>query len=406
MEEALASYTTHSIIVYQDSTQVEYFEDVSYNINSSKCFSKIINELGENGGSDYIEVEVIKNNFDTDEIEIKDGRYYLGIANSDTDVAKTSAMTNEDYNLYDYAEGNDGIIEDPSGLFLEQLDKKTSAIMNKDLYDFHVLITPDCNEAMEVQDAAVACCEERGDAIYILDPPIGLSKEAAIDWHNGRGYGRSNGLDNTYAAFYWPWGKTYDSYSESYVWAMPSVYMAAQYCKVDKAAGPWQAPAGDLYGVVPIIDIEVPTTRADRDALYTETNRVNPFIKYGDGTIVCYGEKTMQRKNSTLTKIHTRRMMIQIKKDLRTALNSYIFMPSTSSYLSEINATLNSIMQKYTTAGGISSFKVVCDTTNNTSATLQQDIINASISCVPVGTIEQINIDCSLDKSSESVNVA
>ena len=406
MEEALASYTTHSIIVYQDSTQVEYFEDVSYNINSSKCFSKIINELGENGGSDYVEVEVLKNNFDTDEIEIKDGRYYLGIANSDTDVAKTSAMADEDYNLYDYAEGNDGIIEDPSDLFLEQLDKENSAIMNKDLYDFHVLITPDCNEAMEVQDAAVACCEERGDAMYILDPPIGLSKEAAIDWHNGRGYGRSSGLDNTYVAFYWPWGKTYDSYSESYVWAMPSVYMAAQYCKVDKAAGPWQAPAGDIYGVVPIIDIEVPTTRADRDALYTETNRVNPFIKYGDGTIVCYGEKTMQRKNSTLTKIHTRRMMIQIKKDLRTALNSYIFMPSTSSYLSEINATLNSIMQKYKTAGGVSSFKVVCDATNNTSATLQQDIINASISCVPVGTIEQINIDCSLDKSSESVSVA
>ena len=187
---------------------------------------------------------------------------------------------------------------------------------------------------------------------------------------------------------------------------MPSVYMAAQYCKVDKAVGPWQAPAGDLYGVVPIIDVEVPTTRADRDELYTETNRVNPFIKYGDGTIVCYGEKTMQRKNSTLTKIHTRRMMIQIKKDLRTALNSYIFMPSTSSYLSEINATLNSIMQKYKTAGGVSSFKVVCDTTNNTSETLQQDIINASISCVPVGTIEQINIDCSLDKSSESVSVA
>ena len=114
----------------------------------------------------------------------------------------------------------------------------------------------------------------------------------------------------------------------------------------------------------------------------------------------------MQRKNSTLTKIHTRRMMIQIKKDLRNALNSYIFMPSTSSYLSEINATLNSIMQKYKTAGGVSSFKVVCDTTNNTSETLQQDIINASISCVPVGTIEQINIDCSVDKSSESVSVA
>jgi phage tail sheath protein FI len=406
MVEAKAANTSHSIIVYQGNTQVEVFEDVSYDITSNNCFDKVMNESTENGGSAYIEVEIIKNDFDSNIVEIKDGKYYLGKANSDTDVEKTDAMEAEDYNLYDYAIGTDGIIEDPSDLFLEQLDKENSAIMNKDLYDFHILITPDCNEAMEVQDAATACCEERGDAIYIMDPPIGLSKDAVIDWHNGRGYGRSNGPDDTYVATYWPWGKAFDSYSNSYVWTMPSVFMAAQYCKVDKAIGPWQAPAGDTYGAVSIVDIEQPTTKADRDDLYTEANRINPFIKYGDGTIVCYGEKTMQRKNSTLTKVHTRRMMIQIKKDLRTALNTYIFMPSTDMNLSEINATINTIMQKYKTVGGVSSFKVVCDSTNNTTETLQQDIINAYISCVPVGTIEQINIDCSLDKNNETVSVA
>lgn len=406
MAEDKAANTSHTILVYQGNTQVESFENVSYDTTSNECFDKIMNETTENGGSAFIEVEIVKNDFDSNIVEIKDGRYYLGKANSDTDVEKTEAMLDDDYNLYDYAIGSDGIIEDPSDLFLAELDKENSSIMNKDLYDFHILITPDCNEAMEVQDAAFACCEERGDAIYIMDPPIGLSKQAVIDWHNGRGFGRSNGPDDTYVATYWPWGKAFDSYSNSYVWTMPSVFMAAQYCKVDKAVGPWQAPAGDTYGAVSIVDIEQPTTRADRDDLYTEANRINPFIKYGDGTIVCYGEKTMQRKNSTLTKIHTRRMMIQIKKDLRTALNSYIFMPSTDMNLADINATINTIMQKYKTVGGISSFKVVCDSTNNTTETLQQDIINAYISCVPVGTIEQINIDCALDKNNETVSVA
>ena len=406
MEDAKRENTTHSILVYQGNTQVESFENVSYDTTSNECFDKIMNESTENGGSAYIEVEIVKNDFDSNIVEIKDGRYYLGKPNSDTDVEKTEAMTDEDYNLYDYAVGTDGVIEDPSDLFLAELDKENSSIMNKDLYDFHILITPDCNEAMEVQDAAYACCEERGDVIYIMDPPIGLSKQAVIDWHNGRGFGRNNGPDDTYVATYWPWGKAFDSYANSYVWTMPSVFMAAQYCKVDKAVGPWQAPAGDTYGAVSIVDIEQPTTRADRDDLYTEANRINPFIKYGDGTIVCYGEKTMQRNNSTLTKIHTRRMMIQIKKDLRTALNSYIFMPSTDMNLADINATINTIMQKYKTVGGISSFKVVCDSTNNTVETLQQDIINAYISCVPVGTIEQINIDCALDKNNETVSVA
>jgi len=406
MEEAKAANTSHSILVYQGNTQVESFENVSYDTTSNECFDRIMNETTENGGSAYIEVEIVKNDFDTNIVEIKDGRYYLGKANQDTDVEKTESMLDDDYNLYDYAIGSDGIVEDPSDLFLDQLDKDNSLIMNKDLYDFHILITPDCNEAMEVQDAAFACCEERGDAIYIMDPPIGLSKQAVIDWHNGRGFGRSNGPDNTYVATYWPWGKTFDSYSQSYVWTMPSVFMAAQYCKVDKAVGPWQAPAGDLYGAVSIVDIETPTTRQDRDELYTEANRINPFIKYGDGTIVCYGEKTMQRKNSTLTKVHTRRMMIQIKKDLRAALSSYIFMPSTDMNLSDINATINTIMQKYKTVGGISRFTVTCDSTNNTPESLQQDIINAYISCVPVGTIEQINIDCALDKNNETVSVA
>lgn len=405
--EDLTSYTSHDIIVYQDNTQVEYFENVSYNIYSSNNFEKIMNETTENGGSNLVTVEIIKNDYTTDIIQIKDGVYKLGVANSDTDIPFDSTTMNvDDYDLYDYALGNDGIVEDSSDLFLGQLDKETAAIMNKDLYDFHVLITPDCNEVMEVQDAALACCEERGDAIYIMDTPLGLDKNAAIDWHNGRGYGRSNAVDNTYGAVYWPWGKVYDSYTKTYVWAMPSTFMAAQYCKVDKAIGPYQAPAGDLYGAVSIVDIEASTTRKDRDDLYTGSNRINPFLKYGDGSIVAYGEKTMQRKNSTLTKVHVRRMMIQIKKDLRTALNSYIFMPSTSSNLSEINSHLNTIMQKYKTAGGISSFSVVCDSTNNTSETLQQDIINASIHCIPVGTIEQINIDCALDKSAESVSVS
>lgn len=395
-----------TLTVYVDGNIAETYEDISLNYaDVENRFDTIINEDTDNGGSAYITVTVVKNDFLDEDVELPDGKYTIGAAYTADDILKDSETDYSAYNLYDYAVGTDGIpSENGSSLFEEAMKTGTSKLANKDLYDFHILITPD-DITQTTQSAAVALCEDRGDAMAIIDPPVGLDVDSVIDWHNGRGYGRSVAVTSNFAATYWPWCKVYDSSSGTgkYTWVMPSVVMAAKYVTVDKTAGSWYAPAGETNGQLSVIDIEQYPNKLDRDNLYVDYNRVNPITKFKDGSIVVYGEKTLQRINSVLTKIHTRRMLIQIKKSCREALRGYIFMPNTKDYLGKISSNMAAILETYKAGGGLSAYKVVCDDTNNTTETSQQDIVNVDVYLVPQGTIEQINISLTLNKSEETV---
>lgn len=400
------SSITHSIEIYVNGAKKEGWDDVSYNPEDDNYFADLINEEPDNGGSALVDVLVIKNNTATEEVELLDSVEYvdgglikLGTPLNSKSVIRTEDIAENSYLNYDYSIGNNGVPLDTTDLFLDAMDPKNSALCNEKLYNWHILITPD-NITEEVQDAAIQLCESQGDAIYIADPPQGLSRKAAVDWSNGKTY-RSTALTSGYAATYWPWCKVYDSNASRYIWVMPSILMASLYCKVDNAYGPWYAPAGDTNGYLSTAtDIEAYPNRNDRDELYIN-NRVNPIIMLKNGNIEAYGEKTCQRKNSTLTKIHTRRMLIALRKDLNAAVRSFIFQPTTADNIAKVNSLVTAIMEQYKTGGGVSWYKVVCDGSNNTSETLQQDILNVAVVCVPNGCIEQVEISLTLNKSAE-----
>ena len=382
------------------------YENISLNYNDvEKRFDTIINESVENGGSPYITAEVFKNDFEDPNVQLPDGLYFIGKPSEDGDVAKPADVSYDTLNSYNYTVGTDGIPEEGGyGLFEKAMEPGTSALANKELYDFHILIAPD-DITEPVQTACIKLCEDRGDAVTIVDPPIGLNKKAVIDWHNGRGFGRTTAVESNYAAVYWPWCKIFDTTSGKgkFTWVMPSVIMAAKYAAVDKGVGCQMAPAGEQNGRLSVIDIEQYPNALDRDELYVDYNRINPITKFKDGSIIAYGEKTTQRTNSVLTKIHTRRMLVQIKKQCREALRGYIFMPNTSDYLGKVNNSITAILEQYRTNGGLNFYKVICDETNNPTEVRQQDIINVDVVLVPEGTIEQINISLTLNKTAETV---
>ena len=396
----------HDLTIKVDGLLKETYENISYNYaDVDNRFDTIINESADNGGSNIINVTVVKNDYQDENVQLPDGVYYIGKPNTPEDVAKEADVSYSAYNLYDYTLGTDGIpSDDGSALFEEAMKAGTSELANKDLYDFHILITPD-DISEVVQNAAVALCEDREDAIAIIDPPIGLTVKGVVNWHNGRGFGRSTALTSNYAATYWPWCKIYENTSgkAKYTWVMPSVVMAAKYVTVDKTAGCWYAPAGEANGQLAVADIETYPNKLDRDEMYVDYNRVNPITKFKDGSIIVYGEKTLQRINSVLTKVHTRRMLVQIRKQCREALRGYIFMPNTPDYLGKISSNMTAILEGYKAGGGLAYYRVVCDETNNPTEIRQQDIVNVDVVCVPEGTIEEINISLTLNKSEEAV---
>lgn len=419
---SLDGTVTHNIDVYVNGSRKESFENVSYDAEYKYnpksptkdtdpigYFADIINEEEENGGSAYIKVTVIKKDTSTTEVNLPDTSeitenklIYLGAPLMATSVERTGKVAIDDYDDYDYSIGNDGVPSDTTDLFLDAMDTSSSGLSNKELYSWHILITPD-NISEEVQDAAISLCEFMEDGMYIADPPQGLSRTGVVNWHNGR-LGRSSAFTSNYAATYWPWCKVYDSSLKQYSWVPPSVVMAAQYCLVDKDRHPWYAPAGEQNGLLSsVIDIEEYPNKTDRDAMYLEQNRVNPFLKLRNGNIICYGEKTLQRKNSTLTKIHTRRMLIALKKELRSSIRGFIFLPTMTENISTIRSIATAIVERYKVGGGVSAYRVICDGSNNTSETLQQDILNLDVAVVPTGCIEQVNINFTLEKDEASL---
>lgn len=411
---------THYIETVVGGIVKETWEDVSYNPADERYFKNLINEEPENAGSAYIKVDVVKNDTATEEIMLPDT---ADITGSDTPIyvgkpvnensinrADTEGKTldgtptgkpvaESDYMSYDYMVGDNGVPDDSADLFMEAMDTEKSGLCNKDLYYWHILITPD-NISEEVQDCAIKFCEFMDDAIYIADPPQGISRENVVKWHNGA-FGRSSALQSDFACTYWPWLKVFDSNESKYVWCMPSVLMAAQFCKVDNNYEPWYAPAGETNGLISqAVDLETYPNKADRDVMYLDQNRVNPFLMMKNGNILAYGEKTLKRKNSVLTKIHTRRMLISLKHQLRNSIKGFIFMPTMAETISKIRGIATSIMEAAKTGGGVSSYRVVCDESNNTTETLQQDILNISVFCVPNGCLEQIEITFTLDKNA------
>ena len=166
------------------------------------------------------------------------------------------------------------------------------------MYSWHILITPDDGQNEDIQNAAIELCEYMEDAIYIADPPQGLSRDGVINWHNGASQQRTTALQSNYCCTYWPWVKVYNAIESKYQYVMPSIVMAAQFCKVDNNYGPWYAPAGATNGYCStVLDLEVNSkdkrypNKIDRDNLYLDQNRINPFLKLRNGNILAYGEK-------------------------------------------------------------------------------------------------------------------
>ncbi|MDR0675539.1 MAG: phage tail sheath subtilisin-like domain-containing protein [Elusimicrobiota bacterium] len=395
----------YSIEVWEKNILKETFSDLNFGYQDvANRFDTVINETPENGGSSIINVEVVKNDFADPNVQFANGEWYVGRPYGTNTTQKPVDIDPSAYTMYDYMVGSNGIPEDGGDELFEEALDINGELSNIELYNFHILITPD-NISPVVQDAAIRLAEFRKDFLYLVDSPFGLSTQSVIDWHNGKAFGRGTAIDSTYAALYWPWVKTYDSDNKRYAWVPPSTMMAAKLVNLDSSRGCWFAPAGETNGRFGVGDIEYSARQSERDDLYTYYNRVNPIIKYNDGSIVIFGEKTLSRLNSSLTKVHTRRMVIDLKKKIRAQLRPFLFLPNIPSNWSKCAALINSVLEVYKVGGGITYYKTTIDSTTTTAELMQQDIMSGIINIVPAGVIEQIDLTISLDKAAESINV-
>lgn len=259
-------------------------------------------------------------------------------------------------------------------------------------YDINILCAPGWSNASVINEG-LSICQQRADCMYIVDPPIGLTVQEVVDWHNGAGAwaGQHQAFNSSYGALYWPWLKVYNPYSGREVWLPPSGFVAGVYAYTDTVAYPWFAPAGLTRGkLLKPLAVEHSPTQGERDLLYGEPNAVNPIVNFRGEGIVVWGQKTLQRKPSATDRVNVRRLLLYARKIISLSTKYFTFEPNDPvtwrRWVNLVQPFFDDIKSKR----GVYDFRVVCDETTNTPQTIDRNEMHGYILIKPTKAAEVI----------------
>jgi phage tail sheath protein FI len=255
-------------------------------------------------------------------------------------------------------------------------------LTNKDEYKFNVLLAPGVTLDGSAADNMIAICENRGDAIAIVDTTVYGSVVTAASQ-------AAAGSSSNYGATYWPWVELFSSNLGKSVWAPASTVVCGAYAFNDQVAQPWFAPAGINRGGIPsVLKAERKLSQSDRDTLYNAN--VNPLATFPGEGVVIFGQKTLQRKATALDRVNVRRLLIALKDFIGQVANGLVFEQNTNvtrnRFLAQVNPYMESVVQRQ----GLFAYRVVMDDTNNTPDVIDRNQLVGQIYIQPTKTAEFI----------------
>ena len=268
-----------------------------------------------------------------------------------------------------------------------------SLLANKEEFDFNLLLAP----GTFMNTSVISACENRGDAFAIVDPVIyGSTKTAAIT--------AAAGSTSNYAATYWPWVQTQSATLGKSVWVPASVVMAGVYAFNDNVGAEWFAPAGlNRGGIGSVIRAERKLAATDRDDLYSAN--VNPLATFPGEGVVAFGQKTLQKRATSLDRINVRRLLINLKRYVSSVSRQLVFEQNTTVTRNRFLSIVNPYMEQIVSKQGLYAYKVVMDDTNNTADVIDRNQLIGQIFVQPTKTAEFIILDFTLQPTGAAFPV-
>jgi hypothetical protein len=276
------------------------------------------------------------------------------------------------------------------GLNASNYTQSISLLANKDAFKYNVLVAPGLMSDMGgVAFSAITSmntiAQNRGDMMVVFDSSKYNSQINSV-------LTNTVGYDTSYAATYWPWVKTIDPSTANQVWVPASTLIPGVYAFNDNVAAPWFAPAGINRGILTTaIQAERVLTQGNRDTLYQAN--INPIATYPNTGVVVFGQKTLQKKKSSLDRINVRRLLIELKSYISQVADTFVFEQNDTvtrnNFLSIINPYLASVQQQQ----GLTAFQVIMDESNNPPSVVDNNQLVGQIYLQPTRTAEFILLD-------------
>ena len=211
----------------------------------------------------------------------------------------------------------------------------------------------------------------------------------------------------SYVAIYGGYSKIYDQYNDKFVYLPNSIFGAALFARVDNIANPWDAPAGINRAVLSVLDQRKIFVNDEIGKLYDRNINVPKFIR-GTGYVM-WGQKTAQLKASALDRINVRRNLLYIENNIEISLLPFVFENNTAKTRLRVWSLIDEFLAGVQAGGGLTSYQVVVDETNNTPAVIDANRLNVDIYVAPARSIEFIQLTTVITRtgiSFEEVRIA
>lgn len=199
------------------------------------------------------------------------------------------------------------------------------------------------------------------------------------------------------------WKYQYDKYNDTYVYVPCNPDIAGLMSRNDALREPWLSPAGPTNGVMNnVVKLGWNPRQNDRDALYKVA--VNPvYTQIGRGSLL-FGDKTFFLKNTSLNRINVRRLFIEVQKTISEAARNVLFDLNDEGTRSNFVNTIVPYLRSVQARRGISDFKVVCDTTNNTDEVINNNEFVCDVFIQPIRSVNFVQLNFVAVRGNASFN--
>lgn len=234
--------------------------------------------------------------------------------------------------------------------------------------------------------------EVRKDCVVCISPQLANVVNA-----NGQEVTNLTSLSTTigsssYAIVDSNWKYTLDRYNDKFRWVPMNGDIAGLMARTDVTDDPWFSPAGfNRGGVKNALKLSWSQNKVNRDAIYKLG--INPIVNFPVQGITLYGDKTKLAKPSAFDRINVRRLFIVLRKAISRAAKFSLFELNDEFTRAQFKSLVEPFLRTVQGRRGVTDFKVVCDSSNNTGDIIDRNEFVADIFIKPARSINFIQLN-------------
>ena len=239
----------------------------------------------------------------------------------------------------------------------------------------------------------VNLAEARKDCIAFVSPTKASVVNAAVDSQTASIVSQKTNIgSSSYGVMDNAWKYQYDRYRDTFVNVPMNADIAGLCARTDFTHDAWFSPAGLNRGTIKnIVRPSWDASKANRDELYK--GGVNPITtQLGAGNIL-FGDKTMLAVPSAFDRINVRRLFIVLEKAIAIAAKAMLFEFNDEFTRSQFVNIVSPFLREIQGRRGITDFKVVCDSSNNTGQVIDTNNFVGDIYIKPSRSINFIQLN-------------